>query len=123
MLDNFRSFVEEQVEMLSEQEKTARNRVILADVSATQARSSVEHWNSTGGSIDELRGCRVEKACLNVLLRATANLQPPRESLITQIQEIDTRIKALEQQQKQLKADATAKWKALTDAKSALKKM
>ncbi len=123
VLDNFRSFVEEQVEMLSEQEKTARNRVILADVSATQARSSIERWNSTGGSIDELRGCRVEKARLNVSLRATANLQPHRESLITRIQEINARIKALEQQEKQLKADATAKQKALTDAKSALKKI
>jgi hypothetical protein len=41
---------------LSEQEKTACNHVILADVSATQVKASMEQWNSTGGSFDELRG-------------------------------------------------------------------
>ncbi len=36
VFDNLRSFVEEQVGDFSEQEKTACNRVVLADVSATQ---------------------------------------------------------------------------------------
>ncbi len=83
----------------------------------------MEHWNSTGGSFDKLRECRVEKACMNVSLTATWLSQAQCKVFVTQLQEIEERIKALEQQQKQLRADASAKQKALTEVKAALKKI
>jgi hypothetical protein len=56
-------------------------------------------------------------------MRATGLSQAHRKAFLTQLQQIYSRIEALEQQQKELKADASAKWKALSEAKAAFKKI
>jgi hypothetical protein len=49
ILDSFRGFFEDQVEVISEEEKTTRNQVIITDASYTRAKEALNDWNSTGG--------------------------------------------------------------------------
>ena len=60
VLDGLRAFTEEEVEVLSDAEKQARNLKIISDVSYTKARSKAEVFNSTGGSV-ELKLFRIER--------------------------------------------------------------
>jgi hypothetical protein len=52
LLDNFRAFVELEIEVLSDIEKAARNRIISTDVSHSKAKELINAWNSDVGSIE-----------------------------------------------------------------------
>ena len=121
LLDNFRAFVEEEIEVLSDIEKAARNRVIITDVSHSKAKELIDAWNSDGGSI-ELRAFRVEKAQLNAMARRQGLSQEQVRSLNEQREDLDRNIAALDAQQKLLEKDASTKRSALSEAKKALKK-
>ena len=121
LLDNFRAFVEEEIEVLSDIEKAARNRVIITDVSHSKAKELIDAWNSDGGSI-ELRAFRVEKAQLNAMARRRGLSQEQVRSLNEQREDLDRNIAALDAQQKLLEKDASTKRSALSEAKKALKK-
>ena len=47
VLDSLRNFVEDQVEIISDTEKVARNRVITADVAYTRLKDSVQEAHAT----------------------------------------------------------------------------
>ena len=113
MLDNFRSFVEEEIELLSDIEKAARTRVIITDVSYTAAKQLIDEWNSEGGSI-ELKAYWVEKAQVNAMLRCQGLSQDEIQSLKLQRDELDNNIAVLSAQQKLLERDASTKRAALS---------
>ena len=113
LLDNFRSFVEEEIELLSDIEKAARTRVIITDVSYTVAKQLIDEWNSEGGSI-ELRAYRVEKAQVNAMLRRQGLSQDEIQSLKLQRDELDNNIAVLNAQQKLWERDASTKRAALS---------
>jgi len=121
LLDNFRAFVEDVIEVVSDEEKTARNRVIIADVSHTKAKQLIDQWNSDGGSI-ELRAYRVEKAQVTAMLRHQGLPRDEIQSLKVQKDELDATIEVLNAQQKLLEKDVSAKRAVLSEAKKALKK-
>jgi hypothetical protein len=122
LLDSFRSFIEEEIELLSDIEKAARTRVIITDVSYTVAKQLIDEWNSEGGSI-ELRAYRVEKARVNAMLRRQGLSQDEIQLLKLQRDELDNNIAVLNAQQKLLERDASTKRAALSEAKKALKKI
>ena len=122
VLDGLRAFTEEEVEVLSEPEKEARNLKIIADVSYTKARGKAEVFNTTGGSV-ELKLFRIERVRLNQSLKGRNLTQEDREALLAQRQEIDDEIESLTQEQKRLKADASAKRKAFMEASKVLKEL
>ncbi len=122
LLDNFRAFVEDEIEVVSDEEKTARNRVIIADVSHTKAKQLIDQWNSDGGSI-ELRAYRVEKAQVTAMLRHQGLPRDEIQSLKVQKDELDATIEVLNAQQKLLEKDVSAKRAVLSEAKKALKKI
>ena len=117
LLDNFRAFVEEEIEVLSDIEKAARNHVIITDVSHSKAKELIDAWNSDGGSI-ELRAFRVEKAQLNAMARRRGLSQEQVRSLNEQREDLDRNIAALDAQQKLLEKDASTKRAALSETKS-----
>ena len=122
VLDGLQAFTEEEVEVLSEPEKEARNLKIIADVSYTKARGKAEVFNTTGGSV-ELKLFRIERVRLNQSLKGRTQTQEDREALLAQRQEIDDEIESLTQEQKRLKADASAKRKAFMEASKVLKEL
>ena len=52
VLDSLRNFVEDQVEIISEKEKVARNCVITADLSCTRAKEILEEFSENGAAVD-----------------------------------------------------------------------
>jgi hypothetical protein len=52
VLDAFKGFIEEEVEILSESEIEARNAKIISDVSYTKARDKSDQFNSIGGAVE-----------------------------------------------------------------------
>jgi hypothetical protein len=46
VLENLCSFIEEQVEMVSPEEKVARCNIIIAEVSLEQAKERVNYWHT-----------------------------------------------------------------------------
>jgi hypothetical protein len=60
VLDAFKGFIEEEVEILSESEIEARNAKIISDVSYTKARDKSDQFNTIGGAI-ELKLFRKER--------------------------------------------------------------
>jgi hypothetical protein len=53
VLDSLCCFIEDQVEVISQEEKMARNQVIIEDVSYTRAKEAFDDWNSiVGGALN-----------------------------------------------------------------------
>jgi len=120
VLDYLRGFIEEEVEILSDAEREARNNKIIADVSYIKAKDKLHDFSTTGGSV-ELNMYRLERVHLTQALKPRNLTQDERDSLLAQRQELDDAIKSLLDQQKRLKADASAKRKIFAEASKALK--
>ncbi len=116
VIDNFHCFIEEEIELLSKEEKTARKSVILADVSLEKAKTT------NGGSVD-LSMYRMEKVHVNVALKVRHVDQDTRNDSMEQKRLIEERIEGLHEEQKQLEHNITVKKKHLKDAKDALRKI
>jgi len=46
VLENVYSFIEEQVEVISPEEKVARNNIIISEISLEQAKERLEEWHA-----------------------------------------------------------------------------
>ena len=101
VLDSLRGFIEDQVEVISAEEKVARNHVIISDVSCTRAKEALSDWNSTGRTI-ELRAFRLEKVNINQALRARGLSEERRTTLLEEKSEIEGIIDGLVAQQKHM---------------------
>jgi hypothetical protein len=121
VLDSLRSFVQQQVEVLSDKEKWARNNVIIADVSLTRLKERTDYFNESGGAI-ELRSLKVQIVHLNQALREAGNTADRTASLLAERQQQMERVNYYTNEQKLLKEDMDWKRKALSTAKAALKK-
>ncbi len=122
VMDNLRCFIEEEVEQLSNEEKTTRNSVIMADVSLQKAKEASEQWKRNGGVID-LHMYRMERVNVNNALKGRNLNQEARVDLMDQKQWIENLIERHVQEQKRLQQDLTLKRKQLKEARSALKKI
>jgi hypothetical protein len=120
VFDALRGFIEDEVEVLSDAEKEARNAKITTDVRYTKAKDKAEAFNSTGGAI-ELKLFRTERCCLNQALKDKNLAEDRRNSLLEQWQVIDDEIESLSMEQKRLKADASAKRISFMEAAKAMK--
>ncbi len=83
VLDALRGFIEEEVEVLSDAKKEARNAKIISDVRYTKAKDKAEAFNSTGGAI-ELRLFRIERCRLNQGLKDRNLAEDRKNSLLEQ---------------------------------------
>ncbi len=97
VIDNFHCFIEEEIELLSNEEKTARDSVIIADVSLEKAKTSTEQWRTNGGSVD-LSMYGMEKVHVNAALKARHLDQETRNDLMEQKHLIEERIEGLQEE-------------------------
>jgi hypothetical protein len=99
VLDALRGFIEEEVEVLLDSEKEARNAKIIADVSYIKAKERYETFTSTGGAV-ELKLFRLDRIRINQSLRARNLTAETRESLLSEKQELEDAIESLVEEQK-----------------------
>jgi hypothetical protein len=121
VLDSLRSFVQQQIEVISGKKKCARKNVIIANVSLTRLKERTDCFNESGGAI-ELRSLKVEIVHLNQALREAGNTADRTASLLAERQQKMERVNYYTNEQKLLKEDMDRKRKALSTAKAALKK-
>jgi DNA gyrase/topoisomerase IV subunit A len=119
VLDSLRIFLEDQVEIISDTEKVARNRVITADVAYTRLKDSVQEAHATV-AIQQLR---LQKAGLSQTLRQRGLTEERIGSLVAERRQIDERIAALQAQKESLEKELGQKRKSLSDARKELKKI
>jgi hypothetical protein len=112
VLDSLCCFIEDQVEVISQEEKMARNQVIISGVSYTRAKEVFDYMDSTWSTI-KLSAFDVEKVNINQALKATGLSEERRSALLEEKVEMDR----LVDQQKDLQGDLPEKKKALSEDK------
>ncbi len=100
VLDRLRAFIEEQVEVISDEEKTLRNSKIIADVAYTKAKQKQAMFNSA-----DLNFYKLERAQLNRELKSRAISQETQNELSEQKEEMEYWVALLTAEQNQLKND------------------
>ena len=113
-----RAFVEEQVEVLSQEERERRNTKIIADVAVEKAKESLARFN-----IADLKFYRLEKVQLNKELKARRLTEEIRNELMERKQEIEYWIDDLTAEQQRLKVDVSTKREQFMEASKALKEI
>ena len=121
VLDSFYGFVEDRVELLSQEEKVLRSSVIIAEVALTEAQKANNAWKDTGGI--NLAMQRIQKTNLVAYLKRKTLTVDERHDLTQQKTELDAIITSLITQRKELEKQATERRKGFQEAKAALKKM
>jgi len=119
VLDTFRDFVEEQVEVATPEERFCCNNMIMCDVATIKAKENLEQWKETDAS--DLAMQRYSKSLVSKALKARGISVEERESLVMQQKEIEQNIQALVEQRKRLELDVTQKQEKLTGARAKFK--
>jgi hypothetical protein len=102
-----RGFIDEEVKVLSNAEKAARNAKIIAVASYVKAKDKYDIFSSTGGSV-ELKLFRLEKVRINQSFRDRNLSVENRNTLLLEREELDDAIALLMEEQKWLKEDAAS---------------
>jgi hypothetical protein len=116
VLDALRAFIEEQVEVLSQEEREARNTKIIADVALERAKDNFSRFNS-----EELKFYKLEKVELNNRLRDRSLDVESRNELMERKEEIEYWVSTLTVEQERLKLDIFRRHEMFSAASKALK--
>jgi len=93
-----RAFIEEQVEVLSEEERQCQNTKIIADVALERAKDNLSRFNA-----EDLKFYKLERVELNNRLKARGLSEESRNELTERKQEIEYWVSALTANQQHLK--------------------
>jgi hypothetical protein len=116
VLDRPRAFIEEQVEVISDEERTLWNSKIIADMAYTKAKRKQDMFNRA-----DLNFYKLERAHLNSELRSRTISQETRNEMNEQKEEMEYWIATLTVEQKQLKQDVSSTRDVFVAASKALK--
>jgi hypothetical protein len=118
VLENFYSFIEEQVELISPEEKVTRNSIIISEVSIEQAKERVEQWHMESDPI--LARHRLEKSYMVSALKDRTLTIEQRNAISVGKEQKETIITQMVAQRKALEKDLSLKKKALADRRKDL---
>jgi hypothetical protein len=118
VLESLQNYVEDQVEIISDTEKVARNRDITADVAYTRLKDTVHEAHATIG----IQQLRLQKTGLSQMLRQRGLTEEQIGSLVAERRQIDERIAALQTQKESMERELGQKRKSLSEARKELKK-
>jgi hypothetical protein len=116
VLDRPRAFIEEQVEVISDEERTLWNSKIIADMAYTKAKRKQDMFNRA-----DLNFYKLERDHLNSELRSRTISQETQNEMNEQKEEMEYWIATLTVEQKQLKQDVSSTRDVFVAASKALK--
>jgi len=116
VLDALRAFTEDQVEVLSQEEREARNTKIIADVALERAKDNFSRFN-----FEELKFYRLERVELNNRLKDRSLDAESRAELMERKEEIEYWVTTLTAEQERLKLDVSRRREIFSVASKALK--
>jgi hypothetical protein len=82
VLDNFYGFIEDQVEILSPEEKIARNNIIIADVAPTEAKKRLEEWH--GNTTHTLSNLHLQRSYVVAVLKNRSLLNAQIDNMLAE---------------------------------------
>jgi hypothetical protein len=113
-----RAFTEEQVEVLSKEERQCQNTKIIADVALERAKDNLSRFNA-----EDLKFYKLERVELNNRLKARGLSEESRNELTERKQEIEYWVSALTADQQRLKSEVSSRREIFLDASKALKEI
>jgi hypothetical protein len=113
-----RAFTEEQVEVLSQEEREARNTKIIADVALERAKDNFSRF-----IYEELKFYRLERVELNSRLKDRSLDDESRAKLMEWKEEIEYWVTTLTAEQERLKLDVSRRHEIFSVASLALKEI
>jgi hypothetical protein len=121
VLENFYEFIEDQVEILTPEEKVARNNIIIADAAGKEAKEGLEEWLTN--NFHTLSMLRLRKSYVAADLRNWELPVANRAHLSAEKSRLEDEIKRLVDSRKLLEADVSLKKKSITEKKKVLQKI
>jgi hypothetical protein len=112
------AFIEEQVEVLSEEERQCQNTKIIADVALERAKDNLSRFNA-----EDLKFYKLERVKLNNRLKARGLSEESRNELTERKQEIEYWVSALTANQQHLKSEVSSRREIFMDASKSLKEI
>ena len=82
VLDNFYAFLEDQIEVLSPEEKTARNSILIAEASLQESKNALEEWQSD--TIFTLSNLRLQKSNISAALKCRTITEEEQRNLLAE---------------------------------------
>jgi hypothetical protein len=117
-LSGFLDFVDDRVEVISDEEKTARNNLVIADVAFGKATEAKQDFVGNDGI--NLAFFRSERVNVNKALRRNRITEHERNSLLEDRDSIGERIKGIMIEQERLQAVVNSARSSLSEANKAL---
>ena len=121
VLDNFYNFIEDQIEVLSTEEKVARNSVTIAESSLEVSKKELEEWLSD--TFFTLNNLRLQKLNIAAALKRRTLTQDERSNLLSEREITDGNISLMTDERKRMETGITLKRKPVGEKKKALKKI
>jgi hypothetical protein len=121
VLENLYSFIEEQVEMISPEEKVARNNIIISEVSLEKAKERLENWHAT--SNPTLARLRLEKSYITSTPRSRMLTNEQRNHITMEKHLKERRITELVEERNFFEKEITVKRKLVTERKKKLQQI
>jgi hypothetical protein len=121
VLDNFYNFIEDQIEVLSTEEKVARNSVTIAETSLEVSKKELEEWLSD--TFFTLNNLQLQKSNIAAALKCRTLAQDERSNLLSEREITDGNISLMTDERKRMETGITLKRKLVGEKKKALKKI
>jgi len=121
VLDNFYGFIEDRVEVLSAEEKVARNSITIAESSMEVAKNELEAWLSD--TMHTLNNLRMRKSHISAALKRRSLTVEEQANLMTEREINDGNITMMTEERKQMEARVYNQRKVLAEKKKVLKKI
>jgi hypothetical protein len=121
VLDNFYGFIEDQVEILSQDERVARNNLIICEVSLTEAKEA--HDGFLEAAEMQLQFQRILRSDVSDSLKDRNLTNEERRELESEKEELDEAIAGIIRQKKNLVTNVKSKREAVAEAKKEMKKV
>lgn len=115
VLENLYAFVEEQVEIVSPEEKVARNSIVIAEASLEQGKDRLEVWHTEHDH--EVARLRLERSYIASSLRGRGLSNEQRICYTLERDNKDREITQLIQQRKDIEKELTSRRKVLAQKK------
>jgi len=115
VLENLYAFVEEQVEIVSPEEKVARNSIVIAEASLDQGKDRLEVWHTEHDH--EVARLRLERSYIASSLRGRELSNEQRIRYTLERDNKDREITQLIQQRKDIEKELTSRRKVLAQKK------
>jgi hypothetical protein len=115
VLNNLYEFIEDQVEILTPEEKVAQNNIIIANAAGKEAKERMEQWLTD--NFHTLSMLRLQKTYVAADLRNWELPVANRAHLSAEKSRLEDEIKRLVDSRKLLEADVSLKKKSITEKK------